>query len=235
MRLAVMQPYLFPYIGYFQLMRAADLFVAYDDVAFIKQGWIARNRLNIRGEAALFSVPIQGASSFRLIRDTRVCPRQYPGWRENFFKTIQANYARAPYRDSVLPLLEAVFGPGPEGIADLALASLLAVRDMLGLACRVERSSALYDNSRLGGQERILDICRLSGATVYINAPGGAALYDRETFRRNGVELFFLESATVVYDQHLGLPFVPNLSIIDVLMHNPVERVREFLDQHSLH
>ena len=229
-----MQPYLFPYIGYFQLVQAVDRFVVYDDVAYIKQGWINRNRMLINGEPAFFTVPIKHASSFALIRDTLIDDdQQHEQWVEKLLKSFDNAYRRAPEFARVFPLLESVFSSKPLRIADLALASLKAVARFLDIRTTFVESSSGYGNAQLKGEERVLDICAAERATEYINVPGGRALYSPERFAARSVKLAFLEPRPVEYRQ-FGSPFVPSLSIVDVLMFNPVETVRGFLTDYDL-
>src|SRR5713226_7455519 len=127
-----MQPYLFPYIGYFQLMHTVDRFVVYDDVAFIKQGWINRNRILINGHASYFSVPIKRASSFTSIRETFIDDDpQNAHWVEKTLKTLGNAYRRAPEFVRVFPIVEKVLSRQTNRITDVAVASLEAVADFL--------------------------------------------------------------------------------------------------------
>ena len=225
-----MQPYLFPYIGYFQLIRAVDRFVVYDDVAFIKQGWVNRNRILINGRPSYFTVPIKHASSFTLIRDTLIDDdRQNERWIERTLKTFDNAYRHAPEFARVFPIVEAVFTRPTNRAADLAVASLKAVADLLDIRTEWVESSAQYGNVDLQGEERVLAICRAENATDYVNVPGGRELYARDRFEAAGLRLHFTETRPVEYRQFKD-PFVPSLSIVDVLMFNPLETVRGFLD-----
>lgn len=229
-----MQPYLFPYIGYFQLIRAVDRFVVYDDVAFIKQGWINRNRVLINGAPAFFTVPIKHASSFALIRDTQIDDdAQHLRWAEKMLKTCDHAYRRAPEFDRVFPLLEQVFNRETTHIADIALASLKAVTAFLDVQTPFIDTSSTYANSHLKGEDRVLAICAAEAATDYVNLPGARELYSQEHFAARGIKLWFLQPRPIEYRQ-FGAPFVPSLSIIDVLMFNPVEGIRSFLDAYDL-
>ena len=143
-----MQPYLFPYIGYFQLIAAVDTFVVYDDVQFIKRGWINRNRLNVGGAASTFTVPLDDAGQDRSIRETKIQAEQYVHWRRKFFGTIDAWYRKASCYATVRPLLEAVLPEREDGtIADLALRSLHAVCEHSGITTRFVESSVRYENA----------------------------------------------------------------------------------------
>jgi len=229
-----MQPYLFPYIGYFQLVHAADRFVVYDDVAYIKQGWINRNRILINGDASFFSVPIKHASSFTSIRDTLIDDdRQHARWVEKLLKTFDNAYRRAPEFARIFPIVEDVFSRQTTRIADLAVASVKTVAAALELTTTFVDTSTTYGNADLKGEDRVLSICAAEGANVYVNVPGGRELYSRERFDAQNVRLCFVQPRPIEYRQ-FGAPFVPWLSIVDVLMFNPLETVRRYLETYDL-
>jgi len=224
-----MQPYFFPYIGYFQLVHAVDRFVVYDDVPFIKQGWVNRNRLLINGAASYITVPVRHASSFVRIRDTQIdADPQNARWSDKTLKTIENAYRRAPEFAQVFPLVESVLRLPTGRIGELALASLKAVAQFLDIRTDWVDSSERYDNADLKGEDRVLAICRAEGATAYLNVPGGRELYSRERFAAGGIALQFVQPRAIEYRQ-FGDPFVPWLSIIDVLMFNQPAIVRTFL------
>jgi hypothetical protein len=229
-----MQPYLFPYIGYYQLISAVDEFVNYDDVAFIQQGWINRNRIKINGEARYFTVPLAAASSFRSIRETMVATLPYEAFRRKFFATINTVYGKAPFYRETLNLLEGVFVPQPASIGDLAWQSVSAVCSYLRLETRLVPTATTFGNSHLKKADRLIDICRRENADIYINAIGGAELYSRDEFAKAGIALWFLRSGPVEYSQSDRRAFIPNLSIIDVLMFNSHEQVRLMLRNFNL-
>ena len=231
MKVAVMQPYFLPYIGYFQLMAAADVFVVLDDVAFINRGWVNRNRLLLDGEARLFTVPLIGASQNRRICELQIAAE--PRWRERLLATVDHAYRRAPQYRPVRALLERVLMAGHAGLAELLLASLREVATLLALDTEIRPTSRAYGNDTLKGQDRILDICRREGATLYLNAPGGSTLYEAAAFDAAGLELRFVQPQPIAYPQ-LGAPHVPWLSILDVLMFNDVAAVRELLRRAEL-
>ena len=233
MKLAIMQPYLFPYLGYFQLIAAVDKFVLYDDVAFIKQGWINRNQILLHGHPHLFTVPLQAASSNRQILETAVSRHDYPRWKDRFLKTIALAYSKAPYYEPIRAMLCQVLAFDPGTINELAGRSISAVCRFLRLPTNIEPSSTLYGNEHLRGQERVLDICAREGATLYINAFGGHELYSREAFASHGIALRFLRSRLPPYRQ-FNHHFVPGLSFLDILMFNPPEDIRLMLREFDL-
>jgi len=226
MKLAVMQPYFFPYLGYFQLFHAVDLFVIYDDVNFIKGGWINRNFILMNGRSQRITVPLAEASSFKIIADTKLLADRL--WREKLLKTLRQAYSKAPHFDRVYALAEGVILSPCNSVAELALRSIRAVANYLLLTTKIRPSASPYANQSLKGQARILDICRREGADAYYNLPGGEALYDHAAFLAAGVKLHFIRSGEPHYQQ-FGHDFVPRLSILDVLMFNPPETARRFL------
>ncbi len=228
-----MQPYLFPYLGYFQLLAAVDRFVVYDDVAFIRQGWINRNRILVGGRAHRFSVPLRDASSFRSIFETEVDRDRYAPWLRRFMMTVDQNYRAAPCYEPVRHLLESVFGRFDGSIAALALKSLKETSRYLGLGTPIVDTSRGYGNEGLKGTERVIEICAREGADHYINAIGGADLYAANDFAARGIALHFVRSRPVVYRQ-FGESFTPALSIIDVMMFNPPGAAAELLREFDL-
>lgn len=233
MRLAIMQPYLFPYLGYFQLLGAVDKFVIYDDVAFIKQGWVNRNRILVSGRAYRFSVPLRDASSFRRINETEVDRGSYPGWLRKFLMTVDQSYRKAPCFEPVRQLLAMVFVGFSGSIASLALRSIVETAHYLDLKTEIVESPCAYGNDGLKGEERLIDICVKEGADSYINVIGGQELYAREDFAARGITLHFIRSRPTMYRQ-FGEGFIPALSMIDVMMFNPPQRISELLGEFDL-
>ena len=233
MKIGIMQPYFFPYIGYFQLTSAVDKFIAYDDVTFIKQGWINRNRILANGSSLLFSVPLSGAGSHTRIRDVSINKTLYAGWRKKFYKTLEQNYRKAPQYEEFLPMIKDVLDSEPQLISGLAIHSIKAVCAYLDITTEIVETATNYRNSHLKAEDRVIDMCRQEGAQIYVNADGGRELYSHDNFKRNGIDLKFLKSRDISYKQS-GYPFVPWLSIIDVLMFNTPAAARELVDQYEL-
>ena len=221
-----MQPYFLPYIGYFQLMAAVDKFIIYDDVNYINRGWINRNRLLLNGVSHTFTVPLSRASQNRLICDIEVNDEQ--NWRIKLLRTIQQAYGQAPYYAQVSTLLEDVINYPSIRLDEFLLNSLREVVRYLSLNVEIVSSSRCYKNAHLKGQDRILDICRQEGADIYINPIGGVELYDRNNFSTQDVSLLFLQAHPISYSQGKS-EHVPWLSILDVLMFNEPNTVRQLL------
>lgn len=233
MTLGIMQPYLFPYIGYFQNIAAVDKFVLYDDVAFIRQGWINRNNILLQEKSFLFTVPVRDTSSNRLINDTEINTEQYILWRDKFYRTLEQAYKKAPHYSIVSALVKQVLESEQDNISNLAGNSIKSVCDYLNINTPLVYSSVLYQNQDLNGQERVIDTCKLESADRYINPKGGMHLYDKKDFKDQGIILEFLAAREVKYTQ-LTNEFVPWLSIIDVLMFNDIESARSLLTEFEL-
>lgn len=233
MKIAIMQPYIFPYIGYFQMIKAVDKFVFYDDVNFIKQGWVNRNRILNSKTDFIFVVPIEKISSFTLINETRIKQNLYQNWIQKFLKTIQLNYGKAPYFESIFELIQTILNQNKETISDLAILSITEISKFLEIKTEFIISSEKYQNSELERQARLIDICKQENASQYINAIGGQVLYTKDAFAKEGIQLNFIKSLAIEYKQ-FDHEFVSWLSILDVLMFNSKEEVKKMLTQFEL-
>jgi hypothetical protein len=232
-KLAIMQPYLFPYIGYYQLVHAVDRFVVADDFTFIKAGWINRNRLLVNGAATYFTVPLKRHAATALISEVEIDDGQGKRWRATLLKTVENFYRRAPSFDAVYPLVERVIRGPFTTIADMARASIREVCGHLGVKATIVESSSLYGNAHLKGQDRVIDTCRVEHADDYVNAIGGQALYSREAFLAQGVRLHFVRTGAIEYQQFKA-PFVGSLSVIDLLMFNALPEAQQLLTRYEL-
>lgn len=227
-RLAIMQPYLFPYLGYFQVMHAVDEYVVYDDVNFIKGGWINRNNILMSGERKLFTIALTRSSPNRLINEINILDDF-----KKFLKLLNNVYGRAPCKGPVMELIERICTNPDKNLARFAMASLQEIAEYLGIRTRLIFSSDLEKDRSLPAQEKVLYICKRLGADCYINAIGGQALYDRTAFHSCGIELKFLQTREIEYPQ-FHYAFVQHLSIIDVMMFNTPTRIRSLLDSYDL-
>ena len=222
MKAAIMQPYFFPYLGYFQLIASVDVFVVYDHIEYTKRGWINRNRLLRDGQAVTFSLPLQKASDHAAVDERALAADFRPA---KLLNQLRGAYARAPYFARTFPLIESVLGFGETNLFRYLHHSLIRLCEWLGIVTPLRVSSSIPVAAELRGQDKVLAICRAVGAGTYVNAIGGLELYSRADFAAQGLDLKFLRSTAFEYPQ-FGAGFVPQLSIIDVLMFNPVETVR---------
>ncbi|MBB6130768.1 WbqC family protein [Mucilaginibacter lappiensis] len=232
MKIAIMQPYFVPYIGYFQLVKAVDKFVFYDDVNFIKGGWINRNRILIHERPAYLNIPMEKASSNKQIIEISV---NYDSKEfRNILKTIEINYKKAPHFEAVFDLLVGVFKKPYTSVADLAIESVLMIAGYLNIKTTFLRSSLSFPHTKSFNQtERLITIIKELDGMVYINPIGGQELYAKSNFDKKDIELQFIKSENIIYKQG-GKEFVPWLSIIDVMMFNSVEQINQMLDQYEL-
>lgn len=225
-----MQPYFLPYVGYFQLIDAVDLFILYDSVKYTKKGWINRNRFLQNGSAAVFSIPLRAGSDALEIRERRIADAFD---RRKLLGQLSAAYRKAPNFDALIPLVREILYFPADNLFEFLRNSVQRVCDYLGLRTRIVASSSVPTEAGLRGQERVIALARAVGGTHYINPPGGVALYEKEVFSQHGLELSFLQPGAVVYSQY-GLPFVPNLSILDVMMFNNVPETIRLLTLRTL-
>lgn len=228
-----MQPYIFPYIGYFQLISAVDRFIIYDDVNYIKQGWVNRNNILIQGEKNMFTIPLAKASQNIKINETLVNQELYKSWKAKFIKSLEHSYKKATYFNEVFALLTDFFVTNYATVASLTVESLKTVSEYLNIETEIVETSSGYNNDHLSAQERILDICLQEKATHYINPIGGLELYSKEDFKKNQIKLNFIKSNPIEYKQFKN-EFVPWLSIIDVMMFNSPSEISEMLNQYEL-
>jgi hypothetical protein len=225
MRAAIMQPYFLPYIGYFQLISQVDRFVIYDDIQFTKKGWINRNRFLRNGEPVLFTLPLRNASDYLDVRDREIS-EAYDA--PKIVAQIANAYRKAPQFDRAIPLIEEVFGHAETNLFGFVKHSLDRVCAYLDLKAPVIISSSLGDTTALKGQDRVLAICKALEATEYVNPIGGLELYQASAFRAKGITLRFMRRTDLNYAQ-FSHPFVPDLSILDIVMFNTVADARALI------
>lgn len=229
--IAVMQPYLFPYIGYLQLINSVDKFVLYDDVNFINKGWINRNRILLNGKDYLFTLPCEKASQNKLINEIEVISEEITI--KKLLMTIKSAYGKAPFFESVYEIIEKVLEFDKIALSQIVYNSIKSVLNYLEIEKEIVFSSREYANRELKKADRLIDICKRENCNNYINAIGGKDIYDKKYFEMNGINISFLKPNEIQYKQ-FGNEFIPNLSIIDVMMFNDKKTILEFLSQYTL-
>ena len=222
MRLAIMQPYFFPYIGYFQLIAAVDQFIVYDNIKYTKKGWINRNRMLKNGKDEMFSLPLKSDSDY-----LDVCKRELAADfnRDKLLNQIKSAYRRAPYFAQTFPVVEQIVRYEDANLFCFLHHSIVKTCEHLEIKTEIKISSSLAIDHGLKSQDKVLSLCEAVGASTYVNAIGGKELYSKETFREKGLELKFIQSKPFEYPQ-FDNEFVPWLSIIDVMMFNPLDTIR---------
>jgi hypothetical protein len=232
MKLGIMQPYLFPYIGYFQLIASCDLFVIYDDVQYIKGGWINRNRILIKDKPHYITLPIRNDSLHLDINERYFTP-DFEKQKTHVLRQIEDAYRKAPFFKNVYDLVRECFQLKDENVASFVTQTIKQCCQYLNITTPFVTSSSLAKDSTLQAEDRVIAINKVLGADVYVNPIGGLELYNRENFANNGIELRFIRTLDLQYPQ-FSAPFVPALSIIDVMIFNPKEKVLEFLMMRDL-
>lgn len=222
-RIAIMQPYIFPYIGYFQLANYVEKFVFYDDVTFIKQGWINRNKILVNSHEVFFTVPLSNASSYRLINEIEINKNLFKKIKKKFYKSIEQTYGKSPYFKEINEIIKSTFELDTNYISEMAQYSVKTISEYLELKTEFVNSKNTYQNSNLRGQDRVIDIVLKEEANQYVNPIGGKTLYDSETFKERGINLSFIE-----VDESLK-----NRLIIDILMNFNKEEIKNILNQYS--
>jgi hypothetical protein len=228
MKIGIMQPYLFPYIGYFQLINAVDKFVIHDDVQYIKGGWINRNRIQIGDKDYLFTFSLKNDSSLKNI-NTRFLSDQFVKEKIKFLKILKNNYKKSPFFQDAYDLLSRILDYKELNVSLFIFNSLRQICNYLEIKTPCYLSSELNKNNGLRGQDRVIDICNTFKAETYINLIGGKTLYSQNIFKQNNISLFFLETKNISYESKRKHN-IPNLSIIDVMMFSSKEKIKEYLN-----
>lgn len=231
MEIGIMQPYFFPYIGYWQLINAVDKYVIYDDVNFIKGGWINRNRILINDKPGFINLKMDGASPNKLIKEIQVSSDNR--WKSKLLKTIEHSYKKAPFFEKVYPILEEIVNYDEVNLALYLENSIKKIAEYLDIKTEFILSSSINKDNSLKGQDKVIEICKILRATEYYNSIGGAELYSTDSFDANGIELKFLKTESIEYKQ-FNNEVIPYLSIVDVMMFNSKEDIKKMLDKYSL-
>lgn len=231
-KIAIMQPYFLPYIGYWQLIKAADVFVVYDNIEFTKKGWFNRNRILEIDHDRLFTLPIKKDSDFLPV-DQRYLSDSSEVEIARTLRIIQNNYRKAPHFTSVYPIIEECFLFPNKNLFDYIFNSIKVICKHLGIDTKIIIASEVKIDHSLKAEKKVLAICKTENATTYINAIGGMELYDVAEFKSSGIDLKFIKSEDIKYKQ-FNNTFVPWLSIVDCMMFNDKDRIKEMLNQYEL-
>ena len=228
MKIAVMQPYFFPYIGYWQLINSVDIFIIYDDVNFIKKGYINRNNILINNVKHLFTLALIKSSQNKKINEILIGENN-----KKILRTIEQSYLKAPFFHDIFPIIEDIFSNKEKDLSKFLGNSLQIFSKYLDINTKFEYSSMIENDKSLQAQDRLIEISKILNATDYINAIGGEQLYDKNAFSDAGINLSFIQTELINYKQ-FNNKFIPNLSIIDVMMFNSKEDIKEMLKKYTL-
>jgi hypothetical protein len=234
MKLAIMQPYFFPYIGYWQLIHTVDCFVLFDDVQYMRHGWVNRNRiLKPGGGWQYIMVPLKKHAMKELIKNVQAHPDKK--WKELIIKQLAHYKKKAPYFEETKEMVsEILFRNNEQGIVSINFFTIKKLSTYLDIEKKIIISSEKnFDYSNIDNAgEWALRIAEQLGANDYINPVAGAKLFDREKFALSNINLSFLKSQDITYSQ--AGDFEPSLSIIDVLMFNGIEGTKNLLRKYSI-
>jgi hypothetical protein len=230
MKLAIMQPYFIPYIGYFQLINSVDKFIIYDNIKYTKKGWINRNRILVNGKDQLITLPIKKDSDYLNIIEREISE----SWnKDKMLNIIKASYSKAPYFQETFELISKCLNNPGVNLFRFIYDSIVLINAHLEIKTPIIISSEVDIDHTLKSQDKVLSLCKEQNVDVYINSIGGIELYDKEVFKQNNIKLNFIKSNPIKYKQ-FNNEFVPWLSIIDIMMFNSKEQIKEYLDKYTL-
>jgi len=232
MKLAIMQPYFMSYIGYFQLINSVDKFIIYDNIQYIKKGWINRNRILVNGKDQLITLPIKKDSDYLNVVE-RELSESWGKDKVKMLNIIKSSYSKAPYFQETFELISKCLNNTEVNLFKFIYDSIVLINDHLEIKTPIVISSTIDANHTLKSQDKVLSLCKEQNADIYINSIGGVELYDKEVFKQNNIELNFIKSNPLQYKQ-FNNEFVSWLSIVDVMMFNSKEQIKEYLNSYTL-
>jgi len=227
MTIAIMQPYFLPYIGYFQLMNAVDEFIVYDNIEFSKKGWINRNRILVNGKDSFITLPLKKDSDYLDVKD-RYLANTWKDDRVKMKNRIIESYRKAPFFDGAYPVVDKCIFFDDMNLFNFIFHSITTIKEHLEIPAQLHISSFINIDHELKAQGKVIEICKARNAAKYVNPIGGISLYDKDEFKDEGIDLGFLKSNDVIYKQ-FNHDFIPWLSIIDVLMFNSKDMIKDNL------
>ena len=198
MTIAIMQPYLFPYIGYWQLINAVDTFVVYDNIQFSKSGWFHRNNILLNGKKTLFSIPLKKDSDSLDVVD-RFVSDEAQKQINKILGQIKNAYNKAPYFKEVFPFIKSIFLYDKKNLFRYIHNSIVEVCAYLDINTQIIISSTIEIDHGLKSQEKVIALNKAMDSTQYINPIGGTELYDTDVFQNENIHLNFLESEVLKY------------------------------------
>lgn len=228
MKVAIMQPYFMPYIGYFQLANAVDKFIVYDNIQYSKKGWINRNRILLNDKETIMTIPLRKASDYLDVVD-RELSGTWTKERSKLLNQISNSYSKAPEFKNVFSVVEGIVCHEDTNLFGFIHNSLKQLFKYMKIETPIVVSSSINVDTGLKGKDRVIGLCLAMGAREYINPVGGMELYNKEEFLESGVKLSFHRIGAVKYKQQRA-EFIPHLSILDVLMYNSAEAIDDFLN-----
>ena len=211
---AIVQSNYIPWKGYFDLIARCDEFILFDDVQYTKRDWRNRNRIKTRHGVQWLSIPVNVSGRYdQPIKEVTIAE---PGWAERHWKTIAANYARAPFFDAYREPIECLYRSATdESLSAVNRRFIVGLCGLLGIAAQV--TSSMDYGVIEGKTARLVDLCRRSGASRYISGPSARSYIEPELFERAGIELEYMEYEGYQEYPQLYPPFEHAVSVVDVL------------------
>jgi len=232
MKLAIMQPYFLPYLGYWQLINAVDQFIVYDKIQFTKKGWVHRNRFSQNGKDVLFTLALKKDSDYLDINQRYLSESNTQNI-EKIIRQLENSYRKAPHYYDAMQLIVDCLNYSDKNLFNYVYNSISMVNKYLGIETLITKSSDLIYNNNLKAQNKVIDICRACNAETYINLSGGIHLYNKNEFNENNINLRFIKMNDIEYNQ-FEYKFISNLSIVDLLMFLPKTNIVSLLDEYTL-
>lgn len=236
-KIGIMQPYFFPYLGYFSLIKHTDEFILFDSVQFIRHGWIERNRILKPNEGWQYiAVPLQKHNLSTIIQDIKINNNE--DWRTKIFAQLEHYKKKSPFYNETIDVVKKALSLPPTSITELNFQILQTVCEYLDIPfnCQIFSKMDLQIEPALDADEWALNICKALGyIDEYWNPPGGMEFFDRSKYEQAGIKLVFQKPILEFYSQRRGPEnFENGLSIIDIMMFNSPEKINEMLDQYEL-
>lgn len=231
-KVAIMQPYFFPYMGYFHLLNSVDEFVIYDNIQYTKKGWINRNRILVNGKDKLISLPLKKDSDYLNVIDRKLSDN----WnveKVKLLNLIKSSYKKSPQYSIIFPIIEKCIQFSDNNLFNFILNSLTQLNSFLEIDTKVTISSTINIDHTLKSKDKVIAICKNLNATTYINAIGGQELYNVKDFKNHELDLKFIKSSLLNYKQYKN-EFIPWLSILDILFFNEKQDIIKHLNEYTL-
>lgn len=210
----ISQPMFFPWVGFLEQMRLADVYVHYDDVQFSKGSFTNRVQIKTAQGSQWLSVPLKELSLGTLIRDTLMDDRK--DWRKTHRTTLAQAYAKAPHRTEMLALVDEVYAGPAKTICELSVASLMAVHRYFGFLKPTEFCFSSAMNLPGSGSQRVLAVVQACGGKTYLTGHGARRYLDHELFELAGVQVEYIDYQKRHYPQLHG-EFTPFVSVLDLI------------------
>ncbi len=232
MKLGLMQPYFFPYIGYFQLLNYVDLWIVFDNVQYIQRGWINRNRIlhpELKKEWQYITIPLDSRKGFSKINNIKI--KQELDWKNRIIRKLTFYNEQSIFYKEVISLINNIFITNENNLSKFVTRSIRYTADYLGIKTKILVLSDMeLELLNINGPgDWALRICESIGAKEYINPIGGKDLFYNKKFKDSNIKLSFLKSKMGVYNQKRP-EFIPGLSIIDLMMWNSKSELSSFLN-----